>query len=576
MKAVAPTLEPNTNWYISAMEHLVEVVQELSKARDLDGIAQIVRRAARELTGADGASFVLRDGDQCYYVEENAIEPLWKGRHFPVSTCVSGWAMLHAKPVMIEDIYADPRVPQDAYRPTFVKSLAMVPIRRSAPIGAIGNYWAAHHTPSAEEMRILQALADTTSVALENAQLYGDLQKSIALLHAREERIGQQHEALEIFTRALAHDLKEPVRTINAFSELLGQSQAFSGRATEYFRHIKNAGNRMFDLIETVFHYIQLDDPQKLAHEPCNLNKIVQEVKENIAQLIQEKNARIVSDEMPTLPANRTQMIQLFQNLLCNAIGHNTPGLTVQISAQEKDGVWQCCVRDDGIGIDAKQREQIFQPFRRAMRTEKGSGLGLAICRKIMELHQGKIWCESTQGKGAKFFFTLPAPPVTLAIPLKEEEQTALHNPALASVLLIDDRESDLELTRIILTEKLRINCNLFLAQSGQEALAMLHQKHKENTPIDLALLDINMPEMDGFEVLQSIQNDDALKSTVVVMCTGSTYERDRKKSYDLGAAGYVVKPVKLDTLQDTVKKLPEFQFHKTDAGYAIRRSAVG
>src|SRR5262249_8448446 len=154
-----------------SMERLVSVVQELSLARNLESIMAIVRHAARELTGADGATFVLRDNGHCYYADEEAIAPLWKGKRFPMEACISGWAMLNRQPAVIEDIYADPRIPAEAYRPTFVKSLAMVPIRSLDPVGAIGTYWAKRRQPRPEEVRILQALANSTSVAMENVQL---------------------------------------------------------------------------------------------------------------------------------------------------------------------------------------------------------------------------------------------------------------------------------------------------------------------------------------------------------------------------------------------------------------------
>src|SRR5262245_59437099 len=96
------------------MARLVAAVQELSLARDMNGIMNIVRRAARELSGADGATFVLREGEMCHYAEEDAVEPLWKGQRFPMSACISGWTMLNRKPAIIEDIYADSRVPVDA------------------------------------------------------------------------------------------------------------------------------------------------------------------------------------------------------------------------------------------------------------------------------------------------------------------------------------------------------------------------------------------------------------------------------------------------------------------------------
>lgn len=182
---------PHLAWYLDAMESLIGVVQQLSLARDVDAVAAIVREAARNLTGADGATFVLREGDQCYYVDESAISPLWKGKRFPMRACISGWVMRRRRPALIEDIYSDARIPADAYRPTFVKSLAMVPIRRDAPIGAIGNYWATRRMPTVEELSILQALADATAVALQNAQLFGEMTQQMHRLEERAARIAE-------------------------------------------------------------------------------------------------------------------------------------------------------------------------------------------------------------------------------------------------------------------------------------------------------------------------------------------------------------------------------------------------
>lgn len=163
----------------STADLLVSAIQELSLARTVAAIAEVVRHTARQLTGADGATFVLRDGDQCHYADEDAIGPLWKGCRFPLKDCISGWVMLNRRAVIIPDIYADERIPIDAYRPTFVRSLAMVPIRTMAPLGAIGNYWAQPCLPTAEEVNVLQALADSTAVALENVRVNEELEERI-------------------------------------------------------------------------------------------------------------------------------------------------------------------------------------------------------------------------------------------------------------------------------------------------------------------------------------------------------------------------------------------------------------
>lgn len=148
-------------------EHLIEAVQHLSSARTMAEVTNVVKVAARRVTGADGACFVLRDNEMCYYADEDAIAPLWKGKRFPMEACISGWVMLNRQPALIPDIYADDRIPHDAYRPTFVKSLAVVPIRSLGPVGALAVYWAQTARPTANEVRWLQSLADSTALALE-------------------------------------------------------------------------------------------------------------------------------------------------------------------------------------------------------------------------------------------------------------------------------------------------------------------------------------------------------------------------------------------------------------------------
>lgn len=163
------------------IERLLRAIQELSLATHLSEVQQAVRTAARDLAGCDGATFVLRDGDLCYYADEDALAPLWKGLRFPIESCVSGWTMLNREHAVISDVYADPRVPHDAYRPTFVRSLVMTPIRTMAPIGAIGAYWADNHEATADEVSLLRALADATSLALEKVTIHRELEQEVAL-----------------------------------------------------------------------------------------------------------------------------------------------------------------------------------------------------------------------------------------------------------------------------------------------------------------------------------------------------------------------------------------------------------
>lgn len=160
-----------------------DLVLKLSMARGIDEVMSTVRGSARALVGADGITFVLREGDKCFYADEDAITPLWKGQRFPAEACISGWAMMHCEVVVIEDIYADDRIPHAAYRPTFVKSLTMVPVRMEDPVAAIGAYWAHHHTPTGEQLRRLKRIANSAAVAMTNVSLFD------ALVVSREEAL---------------------------------------------------------------------------------------------------------------------------------------------------------------------------------------------------------------------------------------------------------------------------------------------------------------------------------------------------------------------------------------------------
>lgn len=163
---------------VDTVDLLVDTVEKLSTARTVEDIAIVVRSAARRLSGAQGVTVVVRDGDRCRYLDEDAIEPLWKGLTFPLTACVSGWAMLNGETAVIPDIYEDPRVPYDAYRPTFVKSMVMTPVRPSNPVAAIGAHWSERREPTRQEIEILQAVARVTATAFENVSLYASLKES--------------------------------------------------------------------------------------------------------------------------------------------------------------------------------------------------------------------------------------------------------------------------------------------------------------------------------------------------------------------------------------------------------------
>ena len=160
------------------LERLTQAVQSLAAARDVGSVTDVVCSAARALTGADGATLVLREGDYCRYMNEDAIAPPWKSRLVPMSDCISGWVMRSGKPAVVPNVCLDDRLDREIFLPASVKGLAMVPMGAEAALGAVGTYWAERHTATPDDISILQALADSTSIALESVRTLEGLRRS--------------------------------------------------------------------------------------------------------------------------------------------------------------------------------------------------------------------------------------------------------------------------------------------------------------------------------------------------------------------------------------------------------------
>ncbi len=399
----------------AASARLVAAVQELSHARDFDSIRRIVRHAARELTGADGATLVLRDRDQCHYVDEDAISPLWKGKRFPLSACISGWSMLHRQSVVIEDIYADERIPADAYRPTFVKSLLMVPIRSDDPLGAIGNYWAFPHEADPREIELLEALANTTAVALENVRIYEELEQRV---QDRTRLLQAANKELETFSFSVSHDLRSPLHAIASYAELLAETEPAPSEdeRTEFLARIRKQTTRMGRLIEDFLRLAQVTRAD-LKPEPVDLVQIAKGLLPQLQNAAADRRVEFVHP--PTLPASGDpQLLQAaLQNLFANAwkyTGRRPSDARIELGRIDSaEGLPTFFVRDNGAGFDPEQSARLFTPFQRLHSDKEfpGSGVGLATVHRIIHKHGGRIWAEGKPNEGATFYFTLAPGP---------------------------------------------------------------------------------------------------------------------------------------------------------------------
>ena len=389
------------------MEQLLGVVQQLSTARDLAAVMEIVRTAARTLTQADGATLVLREGDHCYYADEDAIAPLWKGKRFPIGLCISGWSMLNRRSVVIEDIYRDQRVPADAYRPTFVRSLAMVPIRSMDPIGAIGSYWAQHYRASDRDISLLQALADATATAMENVRLHEALERRVADLD-------RSNRDLEAFAYVAAHDLQEPLRMVSTYVQLLERrykNRTLDREAETFIGFAAEGAKRAKDLVDGLLALSRAgaDGSRPMA---AAVDEALDHALDNLRFTIAESRATVQrGSSQHKVSIALPELTRIFQNLIHNAIKFRSgEAPRIEISTHSLGNQLRVCVRDNGIGIPEADRGKLFELYRRLHPHNEfpGTGVGLAISRRIVERHGGRIWVDDAPGGGSTFSFTLP------------------------------------------------------------------------------------------------------------------------------------------------------------------------
>ncbi|SMO32889.1 sensor histidine kinase [Solitalea koreensis] len=387
---------------------LTDTIQQLSLARNIDTIMEIVRKSARTLTGADGATFVLRDRDLCYYADEDAIEPLWKGHRFPMKICISGWSMLNRQPAVIEDIYVDERIPIEAYKPTFVKSLAMVPIRTVNPIGAIGNYWGTKHAPTTEEVHLLQTLADITSVSVENVYVYSELEERVKL---RTKELEFAYKELETFSYSVSHDLRSPLNNIRYLIQLLKDEDVDTSNidGKELLEAINSSAERMSNLIDDLLSLSKFSK-KKIIKTAVDMNELTRNVLNDIEKS-KVNSVDIQLENLHTIEADYNLMYQVMFNLISNAIKYSSKkeNPQVKISSVEQNGEIIFSVKDNGAGFDMKYVEKLFQPFQRfhSQSDFEGSGIGLSLAQRIINRHGGTIWAEAEVGEGANFHFSL-------------------------------------------------------------------------------------------------------------------------------------------------------------------------
>jgi len=231
-------------------------------------------------------------------------------------------------------------------------------------------------------------------------------------LRQRTDELARSNSELQRFAYVASHDLQEPVRTVATYCELLNDryKAQLDEKAREWIGYAVAGARRMHGLIADLLEYSRLQSPTR-PFAPTDCGSVVAEVIANLRISIDEMQAEVSHDPLPIVTADASQLAHLFQNLIANAIkfrGNQPP--RVHVSAERHGDEWVFSVRDNGIGIEPRHCQQIFDVFKRLHPEGQypGTGIGLSICKRVVEHHQGRVWVESEPGRGSVFYFSLP------------------------------------------------------------------------------------------------------------------------------------------------------------------------
>jgi len=408
------------------IEHAVTLL--LADARSIaEAIPRVIQIMSETLGYVYGARWVLDPADRVLRCTESwcaadpAVEEFCRKSTSKIETETPGnpgglnrtvWAT--SAPVWIVDVAQETALKRrESAQQAGLRSAFAFPIPVGGEFYGVMEFFGREVRPRDEKiLEIARTVGHQVGQFIARKQAEAALQEANDQLTVKAQQLSRSNAELEQFAYVASHDLQEPLRMIASYTQLILRryGDRFDGDAREFMDFIVDGATRMKQLIEDLLAYSRVGTHGK-AFRPTDSGAAVQKALANLRVAIESSTGTVTHDPLPTINADEFQLVQLFQNLIGNALkfkGAETP--RVHISVNEQADTWTFGVKDNGIGIDGEYFDRIFMVFQRLhSRTDyPGTGIGLAICKKVVDRHGGRLWIESGVGSGSTFWFTVP------------------------------------------------------------------------------------------------------------------------------------------------------------------------
>lgn len=567
------------SWKVEQLEALSEVGEAISSSLDPDEVLTTIVKHAVELSETDGGSLMEYDEETrlfgvrtTYGTSRDVVERLRQSRIHVDETFV-GRTAASRKVAQIPDLSEhqdlDPHLA--LLHEAGWRSLVAIPLTRADRI--VGALVVRRKQPgvfSDETCELLSSFASQSAIALTNARLYQQLERQSAELAD-----ASRHKSE--FLASMSHELRTPLNAVIGFSEVLLERMfgELNERQADYLQDIHSAGRHLLALINDVL------DLSKVEAGHMELDRTSFDVADALAYahlLVRERasqhrikvTADASKEELGTIWADQLRFKQVMLNLLSNAVKFTPDGGEVRVVAHRVEGDLVVSVTDTGVGIAPEDQARIFDSFQQGSRSSssaEGTGLGLTLTRRIVELHGGTLWLESTVGVGSTFGFRIPQSAQLRLVPEVDDGADAAAADAGAGadaaaaaadvhwgrdegdtrpvILIIEDDENSAELVSVHVRAAGLRPVAVGTGEEGLDAVRSIHPA--------AVILDIRLPGMDGWDVLGALKAEPSTAETPVVVVSVLP---ERGRGFALGASDYLVKPVARDDLLAALRRV--------------------